>query len=88
MPSALIHQSKTCPVLMLPQPQAISSVTFFAFGVYVLYIFIFLHTLMYKKIHVLIFPRSCFPSRSEMGFLGLGQMCGASPVKGTHHRSS
>jgi hypothetical protein len=45
---------------------------FIACDVYGMYISIFLHILMYKKIRDPTFPRSRTPSHNELGFLGSG----------------
>jgi hypothetical protein len=65
--------SKTWPVRC--RQAILPAIFFFAFGMYVMYISIFLHMLLYKdieKIHVLTSPRSCNPCHSELGFPGTG----------------
>jgi hypothetical protein len=68
MPPAIVHKSETRPVQHHCSP-SYSTCHFFAFGVCV-YISIFLHILMYKKVCALTFPRRRSPSRSKLGFLG------------------
>jgi hypothetical protein len=72
MPLTPIPWFEAQPVRHYHDPSLSRLLFFFASGVYVIYISIFLHMLMYKKIRVLIFLCSRIPSPSELGFLDLG----------------
>jgi hypothetical protein len=67
------------------------SLDFFFFGMYVMYIniYIYLHILMYKeKNHAHTFPRPPILGCHEMGFTCLDRAHSASSVRGVFRRSS
>jgi hypothetical protein len=73
------------------QPQAIPPAAFFCFwrvcNVHI-YISTYVNIQRYQKTRVLTSPHSYTPTYSEMGFLGSGYTHVASPMRGTHRRSS